>query len=197
MQTDKLNNSFASFSSLVDKWKERGKIIRSTEELILCYYDTFKVVCIPSLMTAPTRVIIGQFEKLYSEIQRASEAVGARREAVGNKMDVESFSFHTQHAFELFSKSLDDAFNFHYVSDKIAVIPEDFADRLVVLLAKLMNQYTASMETIVGQEAAMLDSFVPYLASCLALEYAERIKGLHKLNLPSLMTSLRRFLLSR
>ncbi|KAH0556974.1 hypothetical protein GP486_005239 [Trichoglossum hirsutum] len=176
-QIDKLNIAFDRFSRLRDKWMERGKELKSTKDLILCYYDSFRVICIPSLVAVPSGIIARQYEKLYAEIQLASQTIRTKRQDRGMKLDIESFSFYTQHAFELFSKNLGHTFDFRNVGGRLASIPEDFSDHLVNLLVRLKDRQESPAETTVGQEVATLKKFIPFLASCLALEYVEKHGG--------------------
>lgn len=168
--TDKLSLS-DRFKRLQELWHQRGKELETTKDLILCYYDSFRVVCIPSLNAQSTTVIAAQFEKLYFEIQASSQKLRRKRQLVGMDLDVESLMLYMNHAFHRLSKGLKNPIDFHYLATKVSQTPTGFPGHLVNVLATLKdNQQGPSAEASIGQEQRLLNSVIPYLASSIVLE---------------------------
>jgi len=94
----------SNLSELQDEWHEKGNLIKTIRELVLCYYCEIEVACIPSTAGVPIN-ITGQFDKLRSTILKATKATSDGRKAAGTLMGGENQDFYFRRAFDHFSAS--------------------------------------------------------------------------------------------
>lgn len=150
-------------------WNTRGKEINSARELILCYYETMRVVFIPSGDTAPTQVVFEQYQKVYAEIQAGAQQVQRRRRNAGVNPDIETLTLYTEIAFHALSENLEGAVDFYEIMRQVTRLPQKLAEHLVNVLVKLKRRQPS--------ENHLLTNLIPYLAAVLALEIPESNGG--------------------
>jgi hypothetical protein len=168
--------SAAAFKRLQTKWAQRGVEIDTAEKLILRYYSTFQVICIPDLPEGNlgpsvkyTRIIKDQYEKLYNRIRSISEMQRKSKSSLQRLLDVETFNAYLQHAFHTLSISLQNSIDFYEYSKLDISAPSEFNEHLSLVLMKMLNdRYDTSVET--GQEAKLLNHITPYLAWCIVTQ---------------------------
>ncbi|KAM0227446.1 hypothetical protein ACHAP5_012176 [Fusarium lateritium] len=76
------------FQELQQKWRARGRNIQNAEELILCYYDSFRVISIPQhtpSSPAVVQVISDQVKNLYNEILAVSDHIRRKQDIQKSK----------------------------------------------------------------------------------------------------------------
>jgi methyltransferase-like protein len=88
-------------------WNQRGKEINNARELLLCYYESLRVVFIPSGEAVRTQIIFEQYQKLYAEVQAGAQQVQSRRRSAGVNPDIETLTLYTELAFQALSENLD------------------------------------------------------------------------------------------
>jgi len=158
-----------AFSEECDRWAKRGKTIQTAEDLILCYYDSFRVVCIPDLVDAKSaRLIAQQYKTLYGEIRMASRRLRNKKKELGMNLDVKSFSTYVEHAFNRLSRNLRSSIDFYYLAGRDQQIPSKFSEHLASLIVKLLNKESYNQSNKTGQELDLLSRMTPYLAWCIA-----------------------------
>ena len=164
-----------AFAELRETWKTRGKILTTAEDLIHCYYDSFRIICIPSLTPGTTQTIAVQYRKLYDEIRKSSDKLRQKKVQVRMNLDVGSFNKYMENAFSRLAKDLTSSIDFHYMASKDTDRPVKFREHLANLLVKLKVQgemtdtkeiQTEDLENV--PEAALLDRITPFIACCIA-----------------------------
>jgi hypothetical protein len=160
-------------SDLKEQWAKRGKIIHTAEDLILCYYSSFKVICVPDLPAGiagikPSRLIAEQYKKLYREIQRASKKLRNRKLRLGMNLDVESFNLYVEHAFNRLTRDLQSYIDFYYLASHDEIIPTRINEHLAAVIVKMLKMGKYSTSNELGQEKKLLSRLIPYLAWCIA-----------------------------
>lgn len=164
-----------AFSELKDQWAKRGKTIRTAQDLILCYYASFRVICVPDLPGGTAgikaaRYVAEQYRKLYWEICLASRQQRDKKISVGMNPDVESFNTYVEHAFNRLSRDLKSSIDFYYLSSRDETIPSKVSEHLTALIVKMlrMGNYGRSNELL--QEEKLLRRLIPYLAWCIGMQ---------------------------
>ena len=147
-------------------WSRRGREVASARELLLCYYDSLRVVFIPSGSAVSAGTIFEQYQKLYQEIQTSAMNVQRRRQSSGIHSDVETLTLHTEIAFQALSENLEGMVDFHDITQQVSRLPESFTEHLINTLVRLRKSYD-------GWERVLLKDIVPYLAATLCLEVAD------------------------
>ncbi|QDS72494.1 hypothetical protein FKW77_010061 [Venturia effusa] len=163
-----------SFDELRTKWADRGKIIQTAQDLILCYYESFRVIYVPDL-TSPqsSGVISQQLQCLYQEIRLASSRLRAERNKVGMDLDTESLNTYIEHAFNRLAKDLKAPIDFYYLSSNDPVIPTRFSEHMTAVIVKMLAKEDYAKTDSIGQEMDLLNRLTPYLASCIAMQITD------------------------
>lgn len=167
-----------AFADLRRIWKIRGKILNTAEDLILCYYDSFRIICIPNLSSTTTHSIATQYGKLYDEVRTASETLRQKKIRVGMNLNVSSFSQYLIHALTRLTRDITSSIDFHYMAETDKARPSEFRGHmtaLFTLLVKLrMNGENVKKLTDAVNEQAVVDSLTPFVACCIASELPRR-----------------------
>lgn len=163
-----------AFSDLRKRWAMQGKTISTAEDLILCYYDSFRVICVPDLTDPKSaNLIADQYRTLYLEITKSSAKLREKRIRVGMNLDVQSFSTYVEHAFQRLTKDLAAPIDFYYLSSKDPVIPTRFSEHMTAVIVKLLHHGGYQKSDEIGHEQQLMAKLTPYLASCIAIQMAE------------------------
>ena len=158
----------SKFADLQRRWRRRGRIISTAKDLILCYYDSFRILCIPSLTPETTHEIAIQYRKLYEEIRVISGLVRRKKMQVGMNLNVRSFGNYMEHVFSRLAKDLRSSVDFHYMASKDAKRPVKFREHVVALIVKLKEEEENVDPPCDIQEAGLVDRVIPFIACCVA-----------------------------
>lgn len=165
-----------SFNDLCIKWANRGKIIKTAQDLILCYYDSFRVICVPDLTGLESSTVIArQLQSLYREIRLASSRLRRKRVTVGMNLDVESLNTYVEHAFSRLTKDLNAPIDFYYLSSNDPKIPTRFSEHMTSVVVKMLVKENYAKTDDTGQELDLLNRLTPYLASCIAMQISDTL----------------------
>jgi len=157
------------FNELQRKWERRGRILKTGKDLILCYYNSVSVVCIPKLSDNTTQAISDQFEKLATQIRNSSEQVQLLREGKGKLLSVNRLCQYTDLALSQLTKDLTSFIDFHYLRKKFHPQPTKFEHHALLLMVDLRSNEEEILEKRQDvDEAALIDRLVPFLAFCIA-----------------------------
>ncbi|KAI0902824.1 hypothetical protein F4823DRAFT_629883 [Ustulina deusta] len=139
------------FSELQKKWRSRGKEIKTAEELILCYYDSFRVISIPQYTPsspATVKETSDQIKILYEEIGAMSKLIRKKRQSLNMEPDVASLNAYFKQALINLGKDYQSAIDFHHLSD-----------------GDLASTCQAT-----GGEANLILQMTPYIAACIVAQ---------------------------
>jgi hypothetical protein len=170
--TQKLLNSFQNstrFEELCRKWKARGRTVRTAEELILCYYDFFRVLSVPTHTTQPpvAKQIAHQLRTLYEEIEAMSRRIREKRRTFNMDLDVSSFSAYLEHSVNTLARDHRNSIDFHRLSEGDYALPSKFSEHLVQLLSNMVKLRELDTTNIVGGEAGLVVDAIPFIAACI------------------------------
>jgi hypothetical protein len=164
-----------AFDDLRNKWATRGKKIETAKDLILCYYDSFRVVCIPNFVQGKsdlksTTLVAQQLGVLYKEIWHSTRRLRKKRLDFGMNLNVTSFNTYVEHAFNRLTKDLKAPIDFYYLASRDPPVPSRFSEHLTSVIVKMLakDDYEYSNER--GQELDLLNRLIPYLSCCIALK---------------------------
>ncbi|XDG06053.1 hypothetical protein ABKA04_005668 [Annulohypoxylon sp. FPYF3050] len=154
------------FSEYRRKWEEAGREIRSTRDLLECYYSSVTVVRIPS--RGRYMLMDEQAGKLFDAIKvKCQESLFSKK---GARMlaTAEQLERHLQAAYDHFSKDLKTPFDFMKEGLKHNPIPLDFGGN-ILNLAIATKQNCVSLQDDAEQ---IFDKLVPMVSSCIMLDAA-------------------------
>jgi hypothetical protein len=119
---------FAEYALL---WKQAGRTIRTTKDLLECYYSSVTVVRIPT--HGRYMLINEQVGKLHAEIRKCCQAAYWTKKRVRMLSNDEKLQVYLQSAFDHFSQNLNKPFDFVKEAIKNNPIPRDFGGNILKL----------------------------------------------------------------
>lgn len=155
-------------------WRTRGKRIETVEDLLLSYYASMKVVLIPGL--GRPNLMQTQIETLYQVIAAASDHSSERKKESRMLLDAREFQLYLQFAFDFFSNTLDQPFDFVQASFANNSISSNFANNILRLAIAIME---ACADRLKAEH--LFDELSFMVASCIMLDSTRRkIRGMLK-----------------
>jgi hypothetical protein len=150
------------FRNYAELWRQKGKQIRSMEDLIKCYYSSITVVRIPA--KGRYMLINQQLEKLHDRIAQACDAAFYTRERVRMLPHADELNEYLEAGFKHFSKRLDVPFNFVEIAVRNHPVPQNFGDHVSNLAADMQRKHEYNDATVI------FEALSPFVASCLLLD---------------------------
>lgn len=158
----------AAFIELRQRWILRGRALNTPRDLILCYYNSFRVIFIPELHPETTHKVAAQYQKLYAEIRASSKRLREKKINVNMNINVASFNVYLETAFTRLATDLTSLIDFHYLECKDAKRPTEFSEHITALLVKLRSLAEAISEGQFVKEASIVERLIPFIACCIA-----------------------------
>lgn len=158
------------FQELQRKWKSRGRIVNTAEELILCYYESFRVISIPQhTPSSPAIVqgISGQVKSLYEQIVSMSEEIRTKRQSLNLDLDVSSLNAYLLRSAIALGRDYHNSLDFHELSDGDSALPRRFSEHLLQLMSRMSKIRHFDTNQAVGGEAELVLQLTPYIAACI------------------------------
>ncbi|KAK0515924.1 hypothetical protein JMJ35_001958 [Cladonia borealis] len=146
----------------VDSWRTLGRVIKTTKDLLECYYSSVTVVRIPA--NGRPMLIDQQVGKLHTEIVDKCNQSHYKKRKVRMLSNSEDLQLYLQLAFDHFSQDLDTPFNFVEVALKTNPIPLDISGN-ILKLAVLIRDCRPSWKVVKIFERLSL-----MVASCIMLD---------------------------
>ncbi|GAW20800.1 hypothetical protein ANO14919_103110 [Xylariales sp. No.14919] len=168
------------FSELQTKWRSRGKEIHTAEELILCYYDSFRVVSVPQYTaTSPATVkkTSDQIKILYEEIGKMSALIRKKRQLLNLELDVASLNAYFRQALINLGRDYRSTIDFHQLSDGDYSLPRRFSEHLVHVMANVAKQRNFDTSQAAAGEANLVNQMTPYIAACIVAQIDNHESG--------------------
>ncbi|KAK0722843.1 hypothetical protein B0T26DRAFT_704224 [Lasiosphaeria miniovina] len=173
--TERLLRSFegsSRFTELRRKWHHRGKTINNAEELVLCYYDFFRVISIPTFNRDPTTTnqISVQIKGLYNEIRLLSDGIRNKRRSFNMDLDLPSLNAYVAKSATILGRDYRDSLDLHQVVGRDDGLPTSFGEHMTGVLWNMAKSRSLDDTEMVGGEAELLADIVPYLAACIVAQ---------------------------
>ena len=151
-----------AFQAQIQSWRDKGRSIRTTKDLLECYYSSITVVRIPA--KGRYMLIDEQVAKLHMEIVvRCSQSHYTKRK-VRMLFNSEDLQLYLQLAFDHFSLNLDEPFNFVKVALKISPIPSDFGGNILKLAVAIKDRHPTWKVAEIFEHLSLM------VASCIMLD---------------------------
>ncbi|KAI5805973.1 hypothetical protein EDC01DRAFT_609926 [Geopyxis carbonaria] len=163
---DTINGVPKPIPALAQKWRKRGRPIKTLQDLLNCYYSDFKVICIPTA-DHPAGKILQQYQTLYNSITDSSIRSRDSRGKVGLLLSSEDLHFYFDFAFEHFSIKENEPFNFNDAAFRINPVAKNFKDHIVRLAVYFMGN--TSVNKLGDGKDLFCEDVAPLLASSIFL----------------------------
>jgi hypothetical protein len=157
------------FQEYANLWRDTGRTIRTTKDLLECYYSSITVVRIPT--HGRYMLMNQQISKLHGEIKKCCQVSYWTKKRVRMLSSDEKLQVFLQSAFDHFSQNLNSPFDFVKEAVKNNLIPRDFGGN-ILKLAIAVRDYNCFIEQYDGQKIWLEMSQM--VASCLMLNSARQ-----------------------
>lgn len=170
-----------TFEELKTEWRLRGRPISTAKDLILSYYDSFRIICIPSLTPETTHAVAAQYSRLYNEIRGMSERLRRKKMLVHMNLNVRSFCTYVEHVYNRLARDMESSVDLHFLASKNTDQPIRFRDHVVALIVKLKEDEENIDPPSDAQEAKLVERVIPFIACCIATKFPKSDIELGKL----------------
>jgi hypothetical protein len=182
--TDSLLSTYANavcenahVKTLATLWQERGKVIKTTRDLLECYYSSTTVIRVPQ--KGRYGLVDSQISELSSQIERRCGEARENRKRFRIRFDAEEFQQALFMGFDHFATRLDEPLDFVGISCKSNPIPEDFAGNILRLALAIKDD-----PKMVGKTGPAIFQHLGHMvASCIMLDFVRHdIKGMPRIS---------------
>ena len=160
------------------RWRERGAVVNSADELLRCYYRDVTVVFIPQFLPGQTSCSASdlkhQYDLLYREITRQSRESSETRRNAGILFDREVFSPSTIQVLEQLAENPQCAVDLKGLAEPLREQPTNFTSHVFNILCRLQDhseQERRPYNITVRTEVRLVEKTLGYLVSCVAGEF--------------------------
>lgn len=163
----------AGVKDLATFWQERGKVIKTTKDLLHCYYSSVTVVRVPQ--KGRYGLVDSQIAELNLQIERRCGEARENRKRFRISFNSEEFQSALSIGFQHFSNRLDEPLDFVQISCKSNPIPKDFAGNILRLALAIKDDLKMR-----GKTGRYIFQHLGHMvASCIMLDYVRHeIKGM-------------------
>jgi hypothetical protein len=154
-------------------WQDRGKAIKTTKDLLQCYYSSITVIRMPQ--KGRYGMVDNQIAKLNLQIEQKCGEARENRKRFRISFNAEEFQAALHIGFDHFSNRLDEPLDFVQISCKSNPIPKDFGGNIVRLALAVQTDRKMGGKT--GR--VIFEHLGHMVASCIMLDYnRHEIKGM-------------------
>ncbi|KAK6220922.1 hypothetical protein LQW54_001842 [Pestalotiopsis sp. IQ-011] len=164
---DKQLRNNPTFERYVKKWQDSGKDITLMREMFECYYAGVHVMRLPD--KSRYQKLHEQRNVLYNTIVERCESSFEKRKNCHMLADVDQFGLYLSLAFDHFSETLDEPFDYVQASRKHRPPPETMSENIfdfVELLAQKLG--------LEGEIERLFGDATDFVASCIMLDASRK-----------------------
>ena len=167
------------FRALADHWRKLGRDVCTIEDLILCYYSSFRVVRLPT--GSQINRMQEQISQLRGAIKQCCQKSSEAKQRTRMQTDSVELGMYLQSGFDHFTSHLDLPFDFMQVSLAHNPIPHNFGDHILQLCLAIQRLCLGDQD----RTRRLLERMGSFVASCILLDCARYRKGrLETLSIP-------------
>lgn len=162
------------FTQEQKRWRDRGAVVETADQLLRCYYRNVTVVFIPQFV--PGRTLCSaldlqrQYHMFYEQIDRESWNSSERRRAASLLFDLEAFSRSSVLVLEQLAKDPHCSVDLKKLDEPLREQPTNFTSHVLNLLRRLQDRSKHIDDATAGTEVRLIKKVLPYLIVCAAGE---------------------------
>ncbi|KAI1736759.1 FabD/lysophospholipase-like protein [Xylaria scruposa] len=146
-------------------FRQSGRKIDSTKDLLECYYASITIIRVPS--RGRYMLMDKQVEKLYDIVNKKCQASLLTKKRVRMLATAERLQIYLQAAYDHFSKDLDTPFDFVKEALKHNPIPRDLGGNILSLALSIKQNCQDIMQDDITK---IFNKMVPMISSCIMLD---------------------------
>ncbi|KAI0966660.1 hypothetical protein F4678DRAFT_475768 [Xylaria arbuscula] len=147
-------------------WRQRGRPLNTTKELLECYYASISVVRVP--YKGSYMLMNEQASKLSDLIKDRCAASHAKKKLVRMQANTEKLHFYLMAAFDHFTRDLNTPFDFVKEMLRHSPVSRNFEGSILNLA--LIIKESASHPTLSNDAEQMFRTIAPMISSCIMLD---------------------------
>ncbi|KAI0403160.1 hypothetical protein F4802DRAFT_316845 [Xylaria palmicola] len=147
-------------------WRQRGRRLNTTKELLECYYASISVVRIP--YKGSYMLMNEQVGKLFDLIKDRCAAAQSKKKQVRMLANTDKFQFYLQAAFDHFTRDLTTPFDFVKEMLRHSPVSRNFEGNILSLA--LLIKENAAHPAIRNDAEQIFRAVGPMIASCVMLD---------------------------
>ncbi|KAK5631118.1 hypothetical protein RRF57_006833 [Xylaria bambusicola] len=172
-------------------WRQRGRYLNTTKELLECYYASISVVRIP--YKGSYMLMNEQASKLSDLIKDRCAASHAKKKLVRMQANTEKLHFYLMAAFDHFTRDLGTPFDFVREMLRHSPVSRNFEGN-ILSLAVLIKESAAHV--VLSNDAEQIFRVIgPMIASCIMLDAVrQKLPGMFECPTKSSLTQLKHYI---
>ena len=156
------------------RWRERGAVIDTADQLLRCYYRDVIVVVVPQFLPGgklcSASDLQQQYNQLYGEIDQQSRESSENRRATNLFFDWEAFSRSSVRILEQLAEDPHCSVDLKRLAEPIREQPTNFTSHVLNVVRRLRGQEKCPDDVAAGTEVRLMKKVLPYLVVCVAGE---------------------------
>ncbi len=169
------------FAQERDTWNNRGFQVSSVLQLLEKYYDSVQVVFLPEFLPrrplCEAHEVQSQYELLYGEIDRLSQAGADRRRDAGLLMDLDRLSRHSVDVLRKLAEDFHSAVDLYSMLETFQQYPSNFKSHVLNFLAWFTDGERGGHTQEPGYESSVIERVTAFVATCVAGEVSRNRQG--------------------
>jgi len=156
------------------RWRDRGAVIETADQLLRCYYRDVTVVFVPQFLPGRTVCSAGdlqqQYDILYEQIARQSWSSSEKRRGTNLLFDLEAFSRSSIRVLEQLAEDPHCSVDLKKLAEPLREQPTNFTSHVLNVFRRLQGRNEHSDDITTGTEVRLIKKVLPYLVVCVAGE---------------------------
>ncbi|KAF6832216.1 hypothetical protein CPLU01_06315 [Colletotrichum plurivorum] len=155
------------FQEQAQLWRDTGRTIKSTKDLLYCYYASISVIRIPS--RGRYMLMDTQMEKLFQLINKRCQWSLMTKKQLRMLATADKLQIYLRAAYDHFARDLSTPFDFIKEALKHNPIPQDFGGNILDLAISI-SQNSKDIAQKGGTTERIFEKMVPMISSCIMLD---------------------------
>lgn len=155
------------FQEQAQLWRDTGRTIKSTEDLLHCYYASISVIQIPS--RGRYMLMDDQMEELFRLINERCQWSLRTKKQCRMLAPADKLQIYLRAAYDHFTRDLSTPFDFIKEALKPNPMPQNFGDNILDLAISI-SQNSSEIAQQGGTTKRIFEMMVPMISSCIMLD---------------------------
>lgn len=156
------------------RWRDRGAVVETADELLRRYYRDVTVVYVPQFL--PGRALCSasdlqkQYDHLYEQIAQQSQDSSEKRRGTGLLFDMEAFSQTSVRVLGQLAIDPKCSVDLKELAEPLRAQPTNFTSHVLNAFRRLQDLDARQDDATIGTEVRLIKNILPYLVACVAGE---------------------------
>lgn len=162
------------FTQEQSRWRARGAMIETAEQLLRCYYNDIRVIYMPEFLPDRSRCSASelrkQYQTLYEQINQQSWIASKNKQEINLLFDLGAFTRSSVQVLEQLTKDPLCTIDLKVLSEPLRDQPTSFVSHVLNLLSRLQRESRMEDDVTAGKELRLMKRVLPYVVICISGE---------------------------